>query len=292
LGDIPTLSASWNSVYSNVNSNSARYTTIDYLSTNNIIINSVNVITSLSSTSLASNTLSSRSITLIHSPENDGTNPNIQIGEISTTTGFSGFNIFYDEFQNKLTITSLFSGVSSAVVTIDRNGVASGPMFPYTVTLTPFATAAGNANSFYPASLSGVIPYNEIVSRMRLGKGRLSGLLMYGLSATSATKNQVARMQFSSGANFINPVDIVFSSVGAANTMYLRRLDAFMLNASTLVFADPAEQSPYGTTARSYACYTLSSADIGTPDLYFRVGFNPILNLGCALSGGYISIEP
>jgi len=50
LGDIPTLSASWNSVYSTFNANSSRYTTLDYLSTKNVLLSAATITGNISAT--------------------------------------------------------------------------------------------------------------------------------------------------------------------------------------------------------------------------------------------------
>jgi hypothetical protein len=72
-------------------------------------------------TSLSTASLSARFISLVHSPFNDGTNPNFFIGEVgdgtpgSITGSLTGFNTFYDESNNKL-ITSVQQGTLSASV--------------------------------------------------------------------------------------------------------------------------------------------------------------------------------
>jgi hypothetical protein len=282
----------WDSTYSTVNSNSASWeesadilpTVINYLSTTNVILSAATIRGGLSALSLQTDSLSSRNITLVHIPENDGTNPNIIIGETSATTGFSGFNIFYDELQNKLTITSLFSGVSSAIVTIDRSGVASGSMFPYVTTFSKFITAAV-ASTFYPASLSGMIPASEITSRIAEGRGMMRGSFLFATSAGS-TQTQV-QLQFANNPAFTSSTSI-FTTTMTPNTAssIIKVFEAYVVDGNFIVPNNTA--NPY-----SVAAGYLTNAGSATTDLYYRVGFIAG-NTGtlCILSGGSIRIIP
>ena len=281
---VNATSANNASVYTTVNANSSRYTTIDYLSTTNVILSAATIQGGLSALSLQTDSLSSRDINLIHIPENDGTNPSIIIGETSATTGFSGFNIFYDELQNKLTITSLFSGVSSAIVTIDRSGVASGSMFPYVTTLSKFITAAG-ASTFYPAALSGMIPASEITSRITEGKGMMRGSFLFATSAGS-TQTQV-RLQFANNPTFTNS-NTIFNNTMTANaaSSILKVFEAYVVDGNFIIPNNTA--NPY-----SVAAGYLTNVGSATTDLYYRAGFTAG-NTGtlCMLSGGSIRIVP
>ena len=286
-------SANWNSTYTSFNNNSSRLTTIDYLSTNNIILSTVNVIDGLSALSIQTNNLSSRQIFLTHFPPNDGTNPSIFIGERDSISGLSGFNIFYDELQNTLTVTSVFSGVSGSVVTIDRNGNASGPMFPYTVTLSKFFSAAGSKSGFWPAALSGVIPASEITSRIREGKGMIRGSFLFGLSCSTGTTNaQNVRLDFSSNPNFTTNTSVFSNALtpgAGGEASILKVFEGYVLDN---LFVFPAN------TANPYTASTNAITNHGpyTNDLYYRVGFNIATGTGswvnASLSGGSISIIP
>ena len=285
-------SANWNSTYSTVNSNSASWeesadilpTVINYLSTTNVILSAATIRGGLSALSLQTDSLSSRTITLIHAPENDGTNPSITIGETSITTGFSGFNIFFDELQNKLTITSLFSGVSSAIVTIDRSGVASGPMFPYVTTFSKFITAAA-ASTFYPASLSGVIPASEITSRIAEGRGMMRGSFLFTTSAGPNTTQ--VRLQFANNAAFTaaSTVFNITMNPNAASSI-LKVFEAYVIDGNLIAPNNTA--NPYSVTAG----YLVNVAS-ATTDLYYRAGFTAgDTGTLCILSGGSIRINP
>lgn len=59
------------------------------------------VITNLTSTSVAANSLSARTFALVHDPANDGIDPIFDIGE-TLTGSFSGFRIRYEEPTNRL----------------------------------------------------------------------------------------------------------------------------------------------------------------------------------------------
>ena len=278
-------SPAWNSDYSTTNTNSAFWSNyVNYLSTTNVKLSSVTVADGLSALSMATDSLSSRRITLLHTPENDGTNPNLLLGENNINTGLSGFNIFYDESLNRLTITSTFSGVSGAILSIDRNGNFFGPVFPYTVTFTPFFSAVGTLAAFYPATLSGVIPRSEITSRVREGKGSIRGTFLFGFSAGSV---KTPLFEFANNASFTGATTIFNPSIAQTNVGYIRNIDGFFVG-NNIVFRQASELDSYGTFATSYATYPFT-----TGDLFYRIGFNiTSVGLTCALSGGNLTIVP
>jgi hypothetical protein len=74
--------------------------------------------------------LSSRFINLVHTPANDGADPHFYIGEYDNTvtvgTGFSGFDLFYNETGNTLQLNSVFANPAGQAVTI---GVLSANRF-------------------------------------------------------------------------------------------------------------------------------------------------------------------
>ncbi len=126
----------WSNTYTVVNSNSASWsgggtgnigTIQTYLSTNNVLLNGATVTGNVSASgNLTVHAISSRFIDLLNTPANDGFNPVLKIGE-TDTTGFSGFNLLYNENQNKLHFAADFGGVSFTAISIDRNGgVAEG----------------------------------------------------------------------------------------------------------------------------------------------------------------------
>ena len=81
---------------------------------------------SISAISLNVVSLSSRSIDLLHTPANDGTNPVFRIGELTsgstTLSGFSGMFMSYNETSNIFGISAQFAPAPGvAAVSIDRN---------------------------------------------------------------------------------------------------------------------------------------------------------------------------
>jgi hypothetical protein len=81
---------------------------------------------------ILANSLSSRFITLVHTPANDGTNARLDIGEFDTVTagnqGFSGFSVEYNEINNKLVTQSTFAGSATlTATTMDRFGTIEQP---------------------------------------------------------------------------------------------------------------------------------------------------------------------
>jgi hypothetical protein len=125
---VNSSSANWNSTYSTVQTYSASWeesseiipTVTNFLSTNNVLLSGL-LTTSISSSEITTNQLSSRQISLINFPENDGINPNFFVGETGTG-GISGFNIFYDEISNRLVLTSQFTTQQLTALEIDQAG--------------------------------------------------------------------------------------------------------------------------------------------------------------------------
>jgi hypothetical protein len=93
-----------------------------------VLLTSLSPLTSLN-TSLSTASLSARFINLVHTPFNDGVNPNFFIGEAgdgtvgSITDSLTGFNITYDEINNTLnTSTQQGSATNNIVVSYGLNG--------------------------------------------------------------------------------------------------------------------------------------------------------------------------
>ena len=293
-----SFSANWNSAYATVNANSASWeesseilpTVVNYLSTNNVLLSGL-ITTTLSSETITTNLLSSRQISLIHYPENDGINPNFFIGETGTN-GFSGFNIFYDELQNQLTITSVFSGITGSIVTIDRFGNAQGPFLPYTYTFTPFATAAGQTSKvFTHSSLSGSIPYSELNSRIRPGKGSINFTTILGFNTTLGTKG--VEFQFSPNINFSTTTNIM-ANISAGNAFSSATLSVYKIFegfcVSPNVFVFPSRTNT-GLSTSTVPLTRYEHSD--TNDLFFRFVFSAA-DIGSffGLSGAKVQINP
>jgi hypothetical protein len=249
----------------------------------------------ISSVDVGTTSLTSRFINLIHSPANDGTNPILFIGE-TDTTGPSGFNVSYDEITNKLTITSTFSGVSGAILTVDRYGNTGGTILPYTNTFTAFNSsfkATGVGTYYYPSSfstsfsgLSGVIPAAEITGRMKEGKGRMYGSFLVQSLSTPQTKG--FGLQFSSSAAFTSPVSILDLSdkMASKDKSYVRRLEGYVAG-SNIVFPTNGATNSEGTSTSDLQTFPYGG------DIYYRIGFQCVdNNVFIALSGGSISIIP
>lgn len=260
------------------------------VSTNEVTIDrfgNTTIYGSLSASPLLTDSLSTRQIALLHTPANDGTNPNIFMGE-TDVNGTSGFNLFYDEIQNRLTVTSTFSGVSGSIFSMDRSGSAFGPAFPYTISFVPFVSAAGATTVFYPAALSGIIPASEITSRIREGKGRINGGFLFVLAATAGSKTTAVRLQFANNVNFTSPVTIFQPDVAASNVSIYRTIEGFVCNNnSSIIFPSDTQASIYGAWSTANTLYPYGG------DIFYRVGFNPqAIGQICSLSGAYISIVP
>ena len=114
----------------------------------------------ISSTNITTANISARFLNLVHVPANDGANPNIFIGEGTTADGLTGFNIFFDELLNQLTVSSSFSGVVNNTFVADRNGnIGLGSTAPSTrleiVNNSALDTATPGKNNFYGLHFNG-----------------------------------------------------------------------------------------------------------------------------------------
>lgn len=101
--------------------------------------------TSLTSTFITTNILSAREIDLVHTPANDGVDPILDIGE-TTTDGFSGIRVRYEESTNRLLVQTVASSLTSNSVIIDRAtgqvGISAIPNQALTVTGNISATGS------------------------------------------------------------------------------------------------------------------------------------------------------
>lgn len=115
----------------------------------------INVTNLLSSNRIDVNVLSAREIKLIHTPPNDGAEPILEIGE-TTTEGFSGFRIRYDELENRLFIEKVDPVLTTDSVVIDRTtgrvGISAVPNEALTVVGNISATGAIRAINTWPNS--------------------------------------------------------------------------------------------------------------------------------------------
>jgi hypothetical protein len=245
-------------------------------------------------TSLSAGSITARYVDIFHTPANDGTNPIIRIGEIDRTSGnagFSGVYISYNEITNTFGISSQFApGPGVPVLNIDRFGAASGPMLPYTVTFSKFMSAAnGTSTTFYPASLSGMIPAAEITSRIREGKGMMRGSFLFSMTPPGTNVNNTrALLQFGVNPDFTGPKSVlIFNTNFTANAQSssIRVFESFVID--NLFVTQSPNTNPYSITNNELVNFPYGV------DLYYRAGFLVgSNNTICALSGGSISIMP
>jgi hypothetical protein len=234
------------------------------------------------------NSISSRFINLIYSPANDGSNPFIRIGE-TDTTGFSGFNLLYNENQNKLQLVTDFGGISLTAASIDRNANVTGPLFPLYIPLSAFniGTNANNVNTINYTQ-SGVIADTELVNRFAPGKGTIE--VRFALTTTSSVNNKKLRFEISpDNATWTNIVDTSDASFVSLNTYRIGILN-YGSSPNTIVFQTPAQGIPDGTRSTALGTYAYTP---GT-SIYWRVGIGLAAGLTetMALCAGYIRVSP
>ena len=239
---------------------------------------------------IITNSVSSRFINLTHTPANDGSNPFIRIGE-TDTTGFSGFNITYNENLNRLQLVTDFGGVSLTAASIDRNANASGPLFPYMVTMTPTITSnlVSNVNSIhYPPSLSGVIDRSEIISRFMLGKGYMVARVHAETPVSTANSKRI-RLEFAHDSSFTLNNTIIINTSDASFLSLCTQRDGIFGNDSIITFQSSVQSTQEGNKT---AALTKFNYLPGYP-IYWRWGFGLATGTEVyAICAAYIRISP
>ena len=103
--------------------------------------------------SLIGNSLTSRNISIVHAPANDGTNPFIQLGEFTTgsttASAFSGFRLEYNENTNAFNLSSIFGATTTDVININSSGNIT------TNSVTVRGTLSANGNVTVVGTISG-----------------------------------------------------------------------------------------------------------------------------------------
>jgi hypothetical protein len=243
--------------------------------------------------SVIASSVSSRYLDLIHTPANDGTYPVLRIGE-TDTTGFTGFKVTYDENLNKMQLVTDFGGVALTAASIDRNANASGPLFPYMVTLTPTITTDFNgstSNIHYPPALSGVIPASEITNRFAYNKGVMQ-LRFHLETPVSVATNKRFRLEFANNVNFNSNTNVINTLDASFLSMSTAREGLITLSGSApqqIVFQSIGASTQDGRQSNLLATYTYVTGD----PIYWRCGLATASNTDVyALCAGYIRISP
>jgi hypothetical protein len=187
---------------------------------NNIAINNT-----VSALYVNVNTLTARFIDMVHGLANDGYNPTFNIGEVdttidggTTTRGFSGFTLLYDEGSNVLSMQTSFSaGNLLSAYEIDRRGFIGLNVHPqerFSVAGTISASNGLSANNGYFANQVGIAtPY----------KGNLDpaiALTVYGaVSASNGLSGNNGYYANNVGIKINNPLETltINGTISASN---------------------------------------------------------------------------
>ena len=109
--------------------------------------------TTLTAISIGTNSLSARGLNLTHEPPNDGIDPILDIGE-TTTDGFSGIRVRYEENTNRLLVQAVSPTLVINSVIIDRAtgqvGISAVPNQALTVAGNISATGVIRAVNTWP----------------------------------------------------------------------------------------------------------------------------------------------
>ena len=239
------------------------------------------------------NTLTARNIALVHQPANDGTNPYITIGEYTPgsalLSAFSGFKAEYNENTNTLGFSSILGTTVTSLLNVDPYTSIT----PYTVTLTPF-TSGGTGDFvsnvggtiFYPPALSGVLPGNELASRLLNNRGSIDGLLMFANGGTTNAKQYV--LEFAKDAAFSSQNTPIYKRASGEITASISRPINGIFANGRIILPNANATQPVGTNG-SLIDYTYTT---GEP-IYYRIGFSyPATFETMGLSAGYFRINP
>jgi len=243
-------------------------------------------------------------------------------------SGFSGAFVSYDEFTNVFGISSVFAPAMGApAMSIDRNGnVGMGTTTPnekltvfgnisasgtitagnvantsYYLAIGPFCSAGtwgsgtlqsqvGTA-SVYPRALSGVMPANELSSRLKNGQGTIEGNFLFEKTENVITAQWY--IEIAKNEVFTNTLSAVYLRTAGDNTRSIFR-PVIGTNIGNNYIVMPASNSttPYGGSGSNTINYPYAPGDT----LYWRVGFNNPgtvgTSIGMALCAGYIRIVP
>jgi len=260
--------------------------------------------------SLIGNSLTSRNISLVHTPANDGTNAFIQLGEFTTgsttASAFSGFRLEYNEATNSLSLSSLFGSTINNTLTIDvsgnvtvQNSISAGGSIsasnfagytPYTVTFTPFTSGGVGTGPggtlFFPAALSGTIPSSELSTRFINNRGAIDGVLFFANDGAANTKQYT--LEFAKDAAFTSQkTSIYLKATGETPNSIMRPVNGSFANGRIVMPSANATQ-PWGASGQLIA-YPYATGD----SIYYRIGFAyPTAFENMGLSAGYIRIIP
>lgn len=215
-----TTSANWDSTYTTVRNNSADFSVISYDSNTNLLTISsalVDITESLSARSFLTEAISSRNISIVHRPINDGINPFLFIGETSVNQS-SGFRLEYNEIPNNLNLFYTAETSSLTALTITPRGEMTA--FGLINALSSIVMSSGfistssctiSSNSDIPGlTVIGNLSTNGTLSATRLIVGRgstnsspfrvLSGTVMTTPSPGAIERNEY-NLYFTPGRN-------------------------------------------------------------------------------------------
>ena len=163
---------------------------INSLSTNYIVINdNGSVYGATSATTINFGTILGRTFSLIHSPANDGINPEFNIGETQTGS-FSGFKITYNETTNNLVVQASAANSSSNIITIDRDTGRVGISATPNQALTVGGNISATGNIF--ASNLPTLPTTYYINANRAPFPLSSANTYFDISAAPSLQNNKA----------------------------------------------------------------------------------------------------
>ena len=251
--------------------------------TGNLIAASITS-TSLTSTLITTNILSAREIDLVHTPANDGVDPILDIGE-TTTDGFSGIRVRYEESSNRLLVQTVAPSLTSNSIIIDRAtgqvGISAIPNQALTVVGNISATGnllAENLSKYFilsadlvPRAVSATVPFfdTNIPLNLQENKNYKINYDLYFLNLSAGSLRYVlsASNNLSSiNCNFITTNALGISGATAATP---QMASTFVVNSGIAVL------TPFTTTGNAVFHNSLVQAIIQTgPACTFNISIS------------------
>ena len=234
--------------------------------------------------------LSAREIDLVHTPANDGVDPILDIGE-TTTDGFSGIRVRYEESTNRLLVQTVASSLTSNSVIIDRAtgqvGISAIPNQALTVVGNISATGnllAENLSKYFilsadlvPRAVSATVPFfdTSISLNLQENKNYKINYDLYFLNLSAGSLRYILSASNNLSGINCNYITTAAGGISAVTAGTPQMASTFVVNSGIAVL------TPFTTTGNAVFHNSLVQAIIQTgPACTFNISIsgNPSTN--------------